>query len=151
MSYPSAKLKLNAWEGTCGIKMSIESIIDITTGTGSWWGCALEHQSGGAGENLAKFKTGYLNMDIKVSTASSFKIGFQTGLFANGNQVNNFVTFGPGKMYAAKQDWTTFKIPISQLNKDATLANVTGIIYLTGDTDFDGKHIYLKNVFYSTK
>ena len=151
ITYPSAKIKLNAWEGTCGIKMSIDSIIDITTGTGSWWGCALEHQSGGAGENLTEFITGYLNMDIKANTTSSFKIGFQTGLFSKGNQVNNFITVGPGKMYTAKNNWTSFKIPFSKLNKGADLKNVTSILYLTGDSDFDGKHIYLKNIFYSTK
>ena len=45
-TFPSAKLKLNAWEGTCGIEMNSEGIIEIITGTGAWWGCALDCELG---------------------------------------------------------------------------------------------------------
>jgi len=59
ISYPSEKLKLNAWEGTCGIEMSQDGVIEVKTGTGAWWGCALEI-AGGVGENLSDFKSGNL-------------------------------------------------------------------------------------------
>jgi len=147
MTYPSEVLKPNAWEGTCGIEISKEGIIEVMTGIGAWWGCALEIQ--GAGENLSNFKQGYLNFDIKVETSSSFNIGFQSGLFSNGNQVNNFITFGTNNKYKATENWITFSIPVSEFNKGADLTNITGLLYLTGDKNFDGKKIYLKNIYYS--
>jgi len=147
-SYPSKKLKLNAWEGTCGIEMSPDGIIEVVTGTGAWWGCALEIQ-GGKGENLSAFSSGNLHFDIKGDTKSSFKLGFQTGTFAKGTQINNFVTFGPGKTHAISENWATFSIPIATLNKGASLDDVTGMIYFNGDKDFDGKHIVIRNIYYS--
>ena len=147
LTYPSDVLKPNAWEGTCGIEISKDGIIEVMTGTGAWWGCALEIQNGG--ENLSNFKDGFLNLEIKGETESSFKIGFQTGRFAEGNQVNNFVTFGPKESYSISSAWKTFSIPMSSLAKEADLTNVTAIIYFTGDTNFDGKPISVKNIYYS--
>ncbi|NNL15613.1 MAG: exo-beta-1,3-glucanase, partial [Flavobacteriaceae bacterium] len=146
---PSDVLKPNAWEGTCGIEISKEGIIEVVTGTGAWWGCALEIP--GKGENLSNFKDGYLNFEIKGKTKSSFKIGFQTGRFAEGTQINNFVTFGPKESYTVSNDWKPFSIPMSSLYKEADLTNVTAIIYFTGDTNFDGKPISVKNIYYSHK
>ncbi len=59
ITYPSAALKLNAWEGSCGIEMSPEGVIDISTGTGDWWGCALEIESDASGEDLSNFQKGF--------------------------------------------------------------------------------------------
>lgn len=147
LTYPSARLKLNAWEGTCSIKMSDDGIIEIATGSDKWWGCALEIQS--AGENLSDFKKGYLHFDIKGTTAADFDIGFQTGNFAKGTQVSNSVAFGPGKKYAIKNDWVSWSIPVSELNKGGNMADVTGILFLKGNAGFDGKQILLKNIYYS--
>ncbi len=150
-TYPSANLKLNAWEGTCGIKMSKAGVIEVTTGMGSWWGCALELQSGGVGENLSNFNQGYLNFDIKGTTTSSFKIGFQTGMFAKGTQVNNTQIFSPNSDFSISNEWKSFSIPIAKINKGANLTDVTGLIFLLGDSNFDSKSIFIKNIYYSQK
>jgi exo-beta-1,3-glucanase (GH17 family) len=150
ITFPSEKLKLNAWEGTCSIKMSNTGVITVITGTGSWWGCALEINSG-VGENLSNFKEGYLNFDIKGTTASSFKIGFQTGQFSLGTQVNNATAFGPDKSFSLSNEWKTYTIPIPKINNGANLSNVTGILFLLGDSDFDGKEVLIKNIYYSQK
>lgn len=149
ITYPSSKLKLNSWEGTCSIEMSHEGIIQVTTGTGSWWGCALEMQSGGTGEDLSGFKDGVIHFSIKGNTNSTFILGFQTGNFARGTQANNYVTFGPNEKYSLKEDWTTYSIAISELDNHADLTNVTGPLFLRGEKNFDGKHIYIKNIYYS--
>lgn len=150
ISYPSSVLKLNPWEGTCGMEMSAEGIITVTTGTGEWWGCAIEMKSGN-GENLSNFSNGYLHFEIKGDSKSTFKLGFQTGLFAQGNQINNFVTFGKGNKYKVTESWTKHSVPVSVLNKGANLEDVTGLLFLRGEKGFDGKHIYLRDIYYSNK
>ncbi len=150
-TFPSAKLKLNSWEGTCVIEMSAEGIIEIITGTGAWWGCALEMQTGGIGENLSNFKNGTLNFEIKGTTQSSFNVGFQTGYFAKVNQVNNYIAFGADDQYVLKEDWSKYSISVSKLLKQGILTDVNGPLFLLGDKNFDGKNILIKNVYYSQK
>lgn len=150
ISYPSGKLKLNAWEGTCGIEMSKDGIIEVKTGTGAWWGCAIEIV-GGIGENLSNYKSGKLNFEIKGNTVSSFQIGFQTGSFAQGTQTNNKITFNPEGDYSMASEWKSYSIPIAELNEGADLSNLTALLFLRGDKDFDGKDIYIKNIYYSVE
>ena len=150
ISYPSGKLKLNAWEGTCGIEMSKDGIIEVKTGTGAWWGCAIEIV-GGIGENLSNYKSGKLNFEIKGNTVSSFQIGFQTGSFAEGTQTNNKITFNPEGDYSMASEWKSYSIPIAELNEGADLSNLTALLFLRGDKDFDGKDIYIKNIYYSVE
>ena len=149
MTYASDMLKPNAWEGTCGIEISKDGVIEIITGTGNWWGCALEIQ--GNGENLSNFAHGFLHFDMKGETTSTFKVGFQTGRFTESNQVNNFELFGPKETYSISSEWKTYSIPIASLNKGADLANVTSLIYFLGDKYFDGKVLDVRNIYYSLK
>ncbi len=146
-TYPSAPLKLNVWEGTCEMFLSTEGELTITTGTGDWWGGALEIQS--KGENLSNYHKGQLFFDIKGDTDSTFQIGFQTGIFSDGNQVNNGITFGPKSEYSLSRNWKTFSIPISRLNKNGNLSDVTALLYLLGENNFDGKTISLKNIYFT--
>jgi exo-beta-1,3-glucanase (GH17 family) len=148
ITYPSEKLKLNAWEGTCGIEMSQEGIIEVKSGTGSWWGCALEIV-GGTGENLSNFKSGKLNFEIKGNIRSSFQIGFQTGSFAQGTQTNNQINFGPESNYSITDEWKSYSFPIAELDQGANLNDVTAPLFFRGDKDFDGKDIHIKNIYYS--
>jgi hypothetical protein len=150
MTYPGSVLKLNAWEGTCRIEMSSEKEIEVVTGTGAWWGCAIEVKSG-AGEDLSEFGNGYLNFEIKGSTKSTFAIGFQTGIYSKGNQVNNFVEFGKGKAYKLTGTWTKVSIPVSKMNKGASLKDVTAPLYLRGEKDFDGKSVFIREINYTKK
>jgi len=148
ITYPGSALKLNAWEGTCGIEMSNEGIIEITTGTGGWWGCALEVKSG-TGENLSGFKDGHLHFEITGNTVSKFQLGFQTGSFSKGNQANNYVRFGPGQNYTLSDKWEGVSIPISELIQGANLKDVTGLLYLRGEEGSDGKQVHIRNIYYT--
>ncbi len=149
ITYPSSFLKLNAWEGTCGIKMTTDGVIEITTGTGDWWGCGLEMESGARGENLSTFKEGILHFEIKGNVTQEFNLGFQTGLFPRGDQVNNFITFGAEQPREITKNWSSYSIPVSDLDKGANFTDVTSIIYLTGVKDSGRKHIYLKNIYFT--
>ncbi|MCF8370042.1 MAG: hypothetical protein K9H64_00370 [Bacteroidales bacterium] len=148
-TYPSAGIILNSWEGTCSIKMSVEGIVEISNGTDDWWGCALELPSSGVGENMTEFANGLLNFAIKGNISSDFSLGFQTGLWNKGNQVNNFVTFSPGKSFAVNEEWTNYSIPVSILNKGADLTDVTSLLFLRGESSLGGKKIFIKDIYYS--
>jgi exo-beta-1,3-glucanase (GH17 family) len=148
ISYPSEKLKLNAWEGTCGIEMSQDGIIEVKTGTGAWWGCALEIV-GGTGENLSNFNSGKLHFEIKGNTLSSFQIGFQTGSFAQGTQTNNQITFNQERDFSISNEWKIYSLPLAELDQEANLSDVTALLFLRGEKNFDGKEIYIKNIYYS--
>jgi len=149
MTYPSDKLKLTAFDGTCGMKMSEEKIITVQTGTGNWWGCALQIKSEGISEDLSKFASGHLNFEIKGNTTSTVNIGFQTGFYSKGTQVDNYVIFGPNSKYPIIDNWVKYSIPISEIDKDADLTKVTSMIYFKGDSNFDGKNINIKNIYYT--
>ena len=151
-TYPSAKLKLNAWEGTCFIQL-VDDILEVTTGHEgeSWWGCGTELKGGDEGENLTKFEDGFLNFDIKGETAASFEIGFQTGSFSDGNQVNNSGMFNRDNQKIVTSNWKTYRLKISDLLADKSLEDVRGIIFIKGDKNFDGKKLWLRNIYYSQK
>lgn len=151
MTYPSAPLKLNVWEGTCGMEMSNDGVIRVTTGTGDWWGCGLEIQASGKGENLSTFESGTLHFEIKGDTKSHFTIGFQTGVYTAGTQTNNAVTFGPGKKRELSEEWKKCSIPMTELISGADLTDVTAVTFVRGDRQLDGKHIELKNLYYTQK
>jgi len=145
---PSQVIKLNPWEGTSAIEMTHDGVLEVVTGEGDWWGAALEIQ-GGVGENISNFENGNLHFEIKGATTSTFKIGFQTGRFAEGTQVNNFVEFGPDASRQLTSDWVSYSIPLADMNQGADLNDVTGIVFLRGDVQSDGKHIHLKSVYYT--
>ena len=150
MTYPSNSLKINPWEGTCKIEMSPKGIVEVTTGTGDWWGSALEIQ-GGAGENLSNFENGYLYLDIKGYEEMKFNIGFQTGNFLKGTQVDGYIGFGGKSPLKLKKEWSSYKLPIALVNKNkrADLSNVTSLLFLKGDSPKEQQKIFLKNIFYS--
>ena len=150
-TYPSSVLKLNVWDGTCGMEGNADGTIKINTGSGDWWGCALEIQSNGQGENLSEFNAGVLHFEIKGNTLANFDLGFQTGIYANGTQVNNSVRFGASLKYKLESDWKSYDVPISEFNKGADLANVTGVFYALGNSGCDGKTIELRNIYYCKK
>jgi hypothetical protein len=61
------------------------------------------------------------------------------------------MTFGPKESYSISSAWKAYSIPMSSLNKEADLTNVTAIIYFTGEKNFDGKPLIVKNIYYSHK
>ena len=148
MTYPSNVIKLNPWEGTMDIHMSKDSVIKIATRSGDWWGGGLELQ-GDEGEDLSNFASGYLNFDIRGDASLAFNIGFQTGVFLAGTQVNNFQSFGPQADSQLTADWVSYKLPLAKIDKGADLTDVTGILYLWSNHSADNKQLSIQNISYS--
>ena len=148
MTFPSNEIKLNPWEGTMNIQMTEDSIIEVTTRTGDWWGGGLELQ-GDHGENLSNFASGYLNFDIRGDASLDFNIGFQTGIFLAGTQVNNFQSFGPQADSQLTKDWVSYKLPLAKIDKGADLTDVTGILYFWSSSSADNKRLNVRNIYYS--
>ena len=148
-TYPSKNQIVNAWEGTCTMTMTQDGIIEVETGTGEWWGAGIEILGNGKGENLSNFSEGILNFDIKGDTESSFEIGFQTGIFSEKTQTNNYVVFESNNSFTISENWKSYAVKISDLNNGADFKDVTSLIYVKGVKDFDGKSIFLRNVYYS--
>ena len=148
-TYPSAPIKLNIWEGTCNLEMTQDRVIQVTVGLvqDSWWGCGLLYEGGS--ENLTSFRNGQLHFEMRGDTQSTFQVGFQSGNYVAGNQVNNFVTFGSESDYSLTSEWTTYAFPIATLDKGAELEDVTSAFYIYGPAGGDGKKIEIRNIFYS--
>jgi hypothetical protein len=148
MTYPSAVLKLIPWEGTVSIEMSQQGVVSITTRTSDWWGTSLEFQAE-VGENLENFKSGYLHFEIRGDADVSFNIGFQTGRYLDGDQINSFAAFGPGTANQVTDQWTSYKLSIDELNAGTDLKDLTGILSLLSQNPGENKQISLKNIYYS--
>ena len=101
------------------------------------------------GEDLSAFSAGSLNLALRGATGTTFSIGFQTGNFLRGDQVNNFASFGPEGDYQIQEDWQTFSFPIETINGGANLADVTNVIALMSRTQDANKTIQLKNIYFS--
>ena len=147
VQHPSATLKLNAWDGTCTIQRADDQI-HITTGSGDWWGCALELDAGGIGENLTGFNDGFLHFEVKGTTTASLQFGFQTGNFNAGNQVNAHVAVN-GLAANSADTWQQIRIPIADVAAEADLTNVTALLYVLGTGATDGQEIMLRNIYWS--
>ena len=148
MTYPSAMLKLIPWEGTVSVEMSQQGVVGITTRAGDWWGTSLEFQAE-VGENLENFKSGYLHFEVKGASDVGFNIGFQTGRFLDGDQINSFAAFGPGTANQVTDNWVSYKLSVEDLNAGTDLKDVTGVLSLLSPNRAENKQIYLRNIYYS--
>ena len=148
-SNPSAPVKVNVWEGTCGMTKNANDELMVNPGRGAWWGCALEIQTDGKGENLEQFQNGWIHFEIKGLHRSKFAIGFQTGQYAAGTQTNNFIEFGPNSSRKLTADWQTYKVKVSELNKGAKLKDVTSLLFFRGENAGDTNEIVVRKVYYS--
>ncbi len=152
-TYPSQPLKLNIWEGTCGLERVDGDTIRVSTGSGDWWGCALEIQADGKGENLAKFTSGRLHFEIRGDSTTPFNVGIQSGTFAAGTQVNNFVSFGSDKDFQLSQEWKSYSIPLADLEKEngkvADYSDITSLLFVKGTRDVPDKSIELRRLHYT--
>lgn len=148
MTYPSAVLKLIPWEGTVSIEMSQLGVIKVVTRGSDWWGTSLEFQAE-VGENLSNFASGHLHFDIRGDGDMAFNIGFQTGRYLNGDQVNSFVPFGQGTGRPVSDQWVSYKLPITELNAGTDLKDVTGILSLLSQNKADNKQVFLRNIYYT--
>ena len=148
MTYPSAILKLIPWEGTVSIEMSQQGVVAVTTRASDWWGTSLEFQAE-VGENLENFKSGYLHFDVRGDSDVGFNIGFQTGRYLDGDQVNSFAAFGPGTANQVTDKWASYKLSVEELNAGTDLKDVTGVLSLLSQNRAENKQIYLKNIYFS--
>jgi len=150
MTYPSAILKLQPWEGTVGIEMSPEGVVSILTREGApWgWGAGFELQAK-TGENLSQFTSGHLHLTIRGDSNVSFALGYQSGRWEDGNQVNNFVQFGPNTPYLVGSQWRDYKIPMAELDKGGNLGNVGNILSILGTTRDPDKTIYIRDIYFT--
>lgn len=149
-TYPSAPLRINPWEGTCEFHRNEQGALEIKTGAGEWWGCALE-MKGEQGEDLSRFAGGTLHFEIKGSPALALQLGFQTGFYPAGNQVNNFVAFGPGEQRQLTAEWTAHAIPLAELNQGANLADVMSPLAFLGTTQPNQDVFFVRNIWYSAE
>jgi len=147
-SYPSAPLKLIPWEGTSTIELLPSGEIKVETRDGNWWGASLE-VAADLGENLTLFKDGYLHLEIRGSEDVNFGLGFQTGNYLRGDQVNNFAQFGPNTEYPVTDHWQSYILPIKAINAGANLADVTNIIAFLGSQKAPNRTLYLRNIMFS--
>lgn len=147
-TYPSEKIKLVSWNGGCDIVLTNDNKIKVKTGSGEWWGCALE-LDGGVGEDLSAFEHGNIHFKIKGNPESVFDLGFHTGSFARDTQVKNYVRFAPDGKYSVDGDWTEYAIPFSMMDKGANMKDLSGLLYFMSDIDLGGSHLYLKDIYYS--
>ena len=148
---PSAEVRANVWEGTCAIDRPEAGTIRVRPGSGAWWGCGLEIQGKGTGENLSNFAGGKLHFEIRGKTKSTFDIGFQTGLYSDGSQTNNYVRFGPDSQHKLTAAWKKYSIPVAKLSRNARLKDVTAPLYLRGESRADDQPIEVRNIHWTQK
>ena len=152
-SYPSGIVKVNVWEGTCQMVLTGEEIVQITSGTGPWWGCALELAR--FGENLTEFTSGHLHFEIKGDLSTPFELGVQSGNFGAGTQVNAKVTFNIKDGISLTDQWVAHRIPMSDLTKSIDgsrpldLSNITSLLFVRGTDGVSSQPIALRNIYFS--
>ena len=147
-TYPSAKIKLNTWEGRGHIEMDQQGVIHVTSGNDEWWGVSLE-VLGGVNENLSEYANGTLHFDIKGDTRSNFSIGFQSGSFAAGTLSNNGIEFGLDQEHKLTEQWSKHSVPLAQFADAANFSDVSSVLYILGNKNLDGKGITLKNIYWT--
>ncbi|MDG2012407.1 MAG: glycosyl hydrolase family 17 protein [Pirellulaceae bacterium] len=150
-TFPSERLKANIWEGTCQCSLTEDGHWNVVMGDNEnkWWGCALEIQADGKGENLSEFSQGQLHFDIKGTPDAEFQIGFQTGLYTAGNQTNNGVTFQPGGKYQLSETWKSYVVPLADMDQSANLTDVTSLLFVRGSNGMSDAKIEIRNVYYA--
>lgn len=148
ITFPSAMLKLTPWEGTTAIELMPDGVVRIETRAGDWWGASLEFAAD-VGEDLSAFNQGTLHFDIRGSDNVNFSLGFQTGNFLRGDQVNNFANFGPSSNRQVSSDWQAVALPISEINSGTDMTDVSNLIALLSQDRAPEREIFLRNIYFS--
>lgn len=142
----SQVLTLNPWEGTCGLKFSKVKGLEITTGTGEWWGGSLDLKQA---LDLSAYEGGTLELLISGNSQCRFQIGFQSGSYGEGNQKEAVLNLGPGtKFKLLSKEPQLIKVPIRMIKAEANLKDVRAPLYIKGIQGFDGKGIRIHRFAY---
>ena len=147
-SATSAALKLTPWEGTTAIELLPGGEIRVETRAGDWWGASIELDAD-VGENLSKFSQGHMHFEIRGSSDVNFSLGFQTGNFLRGDQINNFARFGPGTDYLIGDEWQSVSLSMAEIDGGTDMSDVTNIVAFLSQTKAPEKVISLRNVYFS--
>ena len=147
-TYPSAALKLIPWEGTANIELLGDNVIRVQPRGGDWWGASLELDAD-RGEDLSQFASGTLHFDIKGSASALLSIGFQTGSYLRGDQVNNFAAFGPGTAHEINASWTSVELSMAKINGGTDLTDVTNVIAFLSQNKGGDQEILVRNIVFS--
>ena len=147
-TFPSAMLKLTPWEGTTAIELIPGGVVRVETRAGDWWGASLELDAD-RGENLSAFKQGTLHFEIRGSDDMNFSLGFQTGNFLRGDQVNNFTNFGPDTNRRISNEWQSVAVPIAEIDGGSDMTDVTNLIAFLSQERAPEREIFLRNIYFS--
>ncbi len=147
-TFPSAKIKLVPWEGTAAIELMPGGVVRVEARAGDWWGASLQLDAE-RGENLAAFQQGTLNFEIRGSHDVTFSLGYQTGNFLRGDQVNNFTVIGSGTDMPITSEWQHISLRISEIDGGSGMTDVSNLIALLGQERAPGREIFLRNIYFS--
>lgn len=140
----NVRLKLNPWEESCSLGFSEDGVLEISSGTGAWWGASLEC----APINWEPLQIKYLEIEISSESTADFELGFQTGSYADGTQVSVGVVLGPNGAYSPTAKPQVFQIPFARIKAEANLKDVRAPLYIKGIRNFDGKTIRIHRMAY---
>lgn len=147
-SLPSAMLKLTPWEGSTAIELIPGGVVRVETRAGDWWGASLELDAE-RGEDLSAFKRGTLHFEIRGSDDVNFSLGFQTGNFLRGDQINNFANFGPDSERRITNEWQAVAVAISEIDGGSDMTDVTNLIAFLSQERAAEREIFLRNIYFS--
>jgi exo-beta-1,3-glucanase (GH17 family) len=147
-TYPSAPLKLVPWEGTTNIELLQDGVVRVETRAGDWWGASLELDAE-VGENLSNFREGRMHFEIRGSSDVNFSLGFQTGSFLRGDQVNNFADFGPETENEIGDAWRAVELAIPSIDGGTDMTDVTNIVAFFSQEKAPDRSIFVRNIYFS--
>ena len=90
-----------------------------------------------------------MHFDIRGSSDVNFSLGFQTGNFLRGDQVNNFASFGPGTSYEIDDEWRSVSLPIAEIDGGTDMTDITNIVAFLSQEKAPDKTIFLRNIYFS--
>jgi exo-beta-1,3-glucanase (GH17 family) len=144
---PNCIQDIEAWEGTCKwVYDASKAEIQISTGTGDWWGGALRLEQA---LDLSDWKLGSINFEIKGHTSSSFLLGIQSGVYDKGTLEEGALRFGPNEDYQISEDWQKISAPLQKIKAETDFVDIRSLLFVKGLSDFDGQTISIRRVFYT--
>ena len=120
----------------------------METRAGDWWGASLQIE-GEVGENLANFSGGRMHFEIRGSSDVNFSLGFQTGNYLRGDQVNNFADFGPGTDHPIGEEWQAVELAIPDIGSGANMSDVTNIVAFLSQEKASDRTLFVRNIYFS--
>ena len=109
----------------------------------------LESFCAEVGENLSNFREGRMHFEIRGSSDVNFSLGFQTGSFLRGDQVNNFADFGPETENEIGDAWRAVELAIPSIDGGTDMTDVTNIVAFFSQEKAPDRSIFVRNIYFS--